>query len=174
MKRETHILMRAATFALLYLARAAADCYDCCAPGGTCDYAYKQGPGVCCGGNQCCSHGMRCHACVDGAYRCVAPFETPPRCAHDDVSVLFSLGALAACVLCVCWMVRRAVEPPPTFQTHQTHQNRPVVYGTPHYAGGGGAAGAAVMGLVGGLLLGEVLEGDCDATPVTNGVQADV
>jgi hypothetical protein len=49
-----------------------------------------------------------------------------------------------------------------------------VVYGAPYYGGGGGSM---AMGLLGGLILGDVLSGEScsgETIPASDGIEADV
>ena len=70
---------------LVAAAAAATGCEDCCAPGGSCALAYKQGPGVCCGQlgstSFCCpSPAAKCFRCESGAFRCFGASSNEPAC----------------------------------------------------------------------------------------------
>lgn len=158
---------------LLFAARVRANCAACCAPGGSCDAAYKQSPGVCCGGGQCCPLGYRCASCDGINYRCMAPQERFPTCVVDDAAgATLSLVFFFACVACIYWQFFR---PTPPVCLHPSVVPPPVVHGGPSP----GASGA--MGFLGGMLVGEMLLNDDGCSPPsyaeatgTLGLQADV
>lgn len=158
---------------LALAAHVAADCADCCAAGGSCAHAYKQTPGVCCGGNQCCPLGYRCAATCGGLYRCLGPGERgrPTADCHDPDGALVSLVFLVflvAGVVCVgCWLLPRFAH------TTQTSQPLAPTVAVPSYVGGGNTA----MGFVGGMLVADMLDDACPPTyneVTTDGVQVDV
>ena len=63
------------------LVGASAGCEECCSPGGSCDHAFKQSPGICCGVEEstsmCCPTTANCFRCVSGMYRCYAQHAEP-------------------------------------------------------------------------------------------------
>ncbi|EOD22161.1 hypothetical protein EMIHUDRAFT_252810 [Emiliania huxleyi CCMP1516] len=63
------------------LVGASAGCEECCSPGGSCDHAFKQSPGICCGVEEstsmCCPATANCFRCVSGMYRCYAQHAEP-------------------------------------------------------------------------------------------------
>lgn len=140
---------------ILLVAGAHADCTDCCRAGGSCARAYKQSPGVCCGGGypQCCPAGHRCGTCNYATYRCFAPHERAPTCydGRDAAwlsGVVCTLGLVACVVLCL-----RRRDPP---------------VATPY-------AGDATMGFVTGMLVAEALDAECPPSyaEATVGTEAD-
>ena len=67
---------------------ASSECESCCAPGGSCDLAYKQQPGICCGNlgssSFCCPMYGKCFRCKGGEYRCFSASNAEPACTICD------------------------------------------------------------------------------------------
>jgi len=123
-------------------------CQECCSPGGTCDLAYKQKPGVCCGMSggkgMCCPQDARCFHCNSGAYQCYrgsrpsceicANFGGAPRGSciggrgggaepSEFINMLIGLAALGAAAMAVSACIRqRRTTPLATMQQHPQHQ----------------------------------------------------
>ena len=173
--------------AFINAAFAITGCEQCCMPGGTCDQAYKQTQGICCGrldaASFCCPTGASCFKCKSGRYRCYAGPSNPacticddgddprPQCntnfgspnLYDTMMVVF--GVVLVCGLCAC-MNRNSMQQP-------TYYAQPVATAVPysvgnqmHYAtpyrqyggySGGTVAGSAGAGFLGGLLVGEAI-----------------
>eukprot|EP00966_Prymnesium_polylepis_P273334 6314765-Prymnesium_polylepis.1 len=67
---------------LLRTAAAQSGCETCCSSGGSCAFAYKQTPGLCCGRldatSMCCPMNAKCFRCKNGFFRCFSASSYEP------------------------------------------------------------------------------------------------
>lgn len=122
LKENMHAMRRVRLLMSMILTATSANasCYDCCSPGGSCEHAYKQGPGVCCGSGgstQCCPSNSRCHSCNGREFRCYPSGDRPIPCPyHDqwesiDTMVLFAVGMFLLAMWWTC--TSRSAQPYP-------------------------------------------------------------
>ena len=137
-----------------------ASCSDCCRSGGSCDQAYKGGPGVCCGASgECCPQGSVCVHCEYGRVHCAyPPYANCPRMRNvSEVESAFVAFMFGSCAMGFCLQAVRAR----TTNEIAPGGSVPVVVG--HPTGGGGGDGF-VTGLLGGMILSDVMH-DADDPP---------
>ncbi|KAL1526078.1 hypothetical protein AB1Y20_020899 [Prymnesium parvum] len=121
---------------------AATACEQCCAPGGSCAYAYKQTAGICCGRldatSFCCPASAKCFRCSSGLYRCFNSGEPScsictdgddprPMCKSTPASGSFSPFAigvlLAGCLLCgMCKRKRSSPDRPHAYHSFEQYE----------------------------------------------------
>jgi hypothetical protein len=131
---------------LMYTTRAHSSCADCCHPDRVCDTAYKNEPGVCCGGKACCPRDSLCVQCEHGVSRCAfLPFTECTR--HQEIeqgAPLLLLVIVGMCTIGACWLCSHSYHSP--LITPVTD----VVASSPH-------TDVITTGLIGGVLLTDVL-----------------
>lgn len=125
-------------------------CSECCLPGGVCDTAYKNGPGICCGGGACCPMGAMCVRCEHGVRRCAyPPYTGCSRTRYHEMeegTLFLLLVVVGMCMVGACRWLR----------LHHYHSPSSLPPVTNVVASSPPTDGLAT-GLIGGLLLSDVL-----------------
>lgn len=131
--------------------RVHATCSDCCRPGGVCDAAYGNGPGICCGGATCCPRGAFCIRCEYGVTRCAnSPYVGCPRTRHyePEESLAFLLLLFVGGCAFSAWLWR-----PRYYQSS--------VAPAMHAVASPPVSDGFATGLIGGVLLSDALHDRC-------------